>query len=81
MRTGCSELFELMELLIGGCEVIAVSVDLPYLLSIRIAQLHARFSVEGRGASYRLEWPKDPFEGKICSVEIVTKPLPHPAGK
>lgn len=76
MCTFCEAVFGPLELLIGGCEVMALQVELPYLVSIRIAKLYAKFSVEGRGATYRLDWPKDPFEGNTYSVEIVTKPLP-----
>ncbi len=78
MVTSCREVFGPMEFLLGGCDVMFLQIELPFLLSVRVARLHAKFNVEGRGASYRLDWDPDPFEGHTHSLEIITKPVPLP---
>jgi len=77
--TRYEEFYGPMDLLIGGCEVMRLHIALPYLIYARVAQLHAKFSVDGRGAAYWLDWTKDPFGGKSYSLEIITKPIPRSA--
>jgi hypothetical protein len=71
--TSCE--FDPGELMVDGHDVQYLSLDIPYLVSVRHARLVAKFNVHTRGGHYEFACEKDPFEGKVFSVEITTKPV------
>jgi hypothetical protein len=74
-RTEATCQFDPGELIVDGHDIQYACIVIPYLISVRHTRLEAKFNVERRGGHYKLVCEKDPFEGKVFSVEIVTKPV------
>lgn len=72
--TNWTKRFEPGELVVDGRRVREAILTAPYAVSVRRSRLIAKFNVEGRGTFHEFVAAPDPFEGKVFSLEITTKP-------